>query len=433
MESQQQSTPFLRHPPPPPNHHHGGGGSSSSYHSGGGGGGSSSYYNSNSNNNNNNNGGTTQTSYYYNNNNRNGGSSYNGNSDADVDTSFFNEISQANNNNNNNGNSNTNGGGSSSYYNNNNNNNGGSSYYNNKNNKNKNNNNGGNSYYNKNNKNNGGSSYYNNGGSSSYTNRTSSYNNYNYNSSVRRVDDNLFPPPTMMLVYGLLCSALFLAPRMLRSLKRRQKYKEINGSSKYDNEEFIYFSHTKGRRKQVGTKATSGTYMDDPVDTKTFQMLRHQGVRLIGHGIHSEPRYVWINMHDQCFSWASEHQRLDQHDSHTTVVRVKGTPHEIPWSDVVYVDVGRKTKSFKSCEDETVADHCCFSLLTTQGTLDLQAASLLERDSIVACIAHTMDTLHPHWRDLAATASSAGGAPSLVLSSANGLLSDLPVIDGQMA
>jgi hypothetical protein len=69
---------------------------------------------------------------------------------------------------------------------------------------------------------------------------------------------------------------------------------------------------------------------------------------------------------------------------------------------VLYIDVGKKTTALKRLDDVKVPDPTCFSLLTQNGSLDLQASSKLERDALVSCFSMILDDVHANanWREL---------------------------------
>ena len=75
--------------------------------------------------------------------------------------------------------------------------------------------------------------------------------------------------------------------------------------------------------------------------------------------------------------------------------------------NVLYIDVGKRTSAFLKTDDKTVPESCCFSLLTQNGSLDLQANSNLERDSLVSCFSLILDQVHEgNWRAMYEESSS---------------------------
>ena len=93
---------------------------------------------------------------------------------------------------------------------------------------------------------------------------------------------------------------------------------------------------------------------------------------------------------------------------------VLGTPHPIPLNDILYVDVGKKTAalgsgngvgftnaistttSINNNDDDNVMkipSKRCFSILTVNGSLDLDCSTKLERDAIVSCLCIVLDSV----------------------------------------
>jgi len=73
----------------------------------------------------------------------------------------------------------------------------------------------------------------------------------------------------------------------------------------------------------------------------------------------------------------------------------------------MYVDVGKQTTALRRVENAALADSVCFSLLTKDGSLDLEANSSLERDALVNCFSLVLDEVHAqNWRDLYRAPSS---------------------------
>ena len=163
------------------------------------------------------------------------------------------------------------------------------------------------------------------------------------------------------------------------------------------------------------------------INEETMKFLEGRGIRLMAHGIQCEPRKVWLSMDEQSVIWQSEFQKeLPDHTGRVSSVPVRGSMHRIDWDSIEFIDVGRRTDALKQAQD-TVLDHLCFSLLTPNGSLDLQASSQLERDTLVSCIGMRLDEYKGNmgdededWRAMyaspessdAGVSSSAGGAVS---------------------
>lgn len=67
----------------------------------------------------------------------------------------------------------------------------------------------------------------------------------------------------------------------------------------------------------------------------------------------------------------------------------------------MYVDVGKQTTALRRVENAAVSETLCFSLLTKEGSLDLEANSQRERDALVSCFSLVLDEVHAqNWRDI---------------------------------
>lgn len=149
--------------------------------------------------------------------------------------------------------------------------------------------------------------------------------------------------------------------------------------------------------------AIAGTPQADIVQ-ETMLRLKGRGIRLVAHGVQCEPKRVWIRLDEDTTSvtWQTEFpRRVPTNTGEVSIVLMRGSLHKIALPNVLFIDAGKKTTALKKRANKNVADHLCFSLLTQNGSLDLQANSLLERDSLVACFSLVLDTIHTQdWRKL---------------------------------
>eukprot|EP00980_Cylindrotheca_fusiformis_P019381 scaffold6661_cov109-Cylindrotheca_fusiformis.AAC.1 len=136
------------------------------------------------------------------------------------------------------------------------------------------------------------------------------------------------------------------------------------------------------------------------INNETMKLLNHGGIRMMAHGVHCEPRRVWISIDDRSIMWQSEFQKtVPDRDGNPSTLAVRGSLHRIDWDSIEYIDVGKRTDALKQATQ--VADHLCFSLLTPDGSLDLQTNSQLERDTLVSCLGMKLDEIHGgDWRQL---------------------------------
>ena len=137
---------------------------------------------------------------------------------------------------------------------------------------------------------------------------------------------------------------------------------------------------------------------------ETMQRLKTRGIRLVAHGVASESKRVWIKLEDDTtsLSWQTEFPRkIPNQSGEVSLVMMRGALHRIALPNVLYVDVGKKTNALMKIENQDVLDSTCFSLLTQNGSLDLQANSRLERDALVSCFSMVLDEVHTQdWRSL---------------------------------
>ncbi|CAB9512138.1 expressed unknown protein [Seminavis robusta] len=137
---------------------------------------------------------------------------------------------------------------------------------------------------------------------------------------------------------------------------------------------------------------------------ETMQRLKTRGIRLVAHGVASESKRVWIKFEEDTtsLSWQTEFPRkIPNQLGEVSLVMMRGALHRIALPNILYVDVGKKTNAFMKEENKDMLDTVCFSLLTQNGSLDLQANSRLERDALVICFSMILDEVHSQdWRSL---------------------------------
>jgi hypothetical protein len=137
---------------------------------------------------------------------------------------------------------------------------------------------------------------------------------------------------------------------------------------------------------------------------ETMGRLQGRGIRLLAHGVQCDPKRVWINLEDGAsnVTWQTEFpRRVPNQLGDVSIVLMRGSLHRISLNNVLYIDVGKKTNALIRHETQVVPDAVCFSLLTQNGSLDLQANSKLERDALVSCFSMILDDVHTQdWRAL---------------------------------
>jgi len=172
------------------------------------------------------------------------------------------------------------------------------------------------------------------------------------------------------------------------------------------------------------------TIPPNKIIAETMARLQNRGIRLVAHGVHCNPKRVWIKLDDESTSvtWQTEFpRRVPNQSGQVSIVLMRGSLHRIALCNVLYIDVGKKTNALQKLP-ESVPAPCCFSLLTQNGSLDLQANSKLERDALVSCFSMILDDVHTEdWRAI----YEATPEPSLV-NSGSGSPDEVPVGKGTM-
>lgn len=137
---------------------------------------------------------------------------------------------------------------------------------------------------------------------------------------------------------------------------------------------------------------------------ETMDRLKKRGIRLIAHGVQCDPKRVWIRLDDDTTSvaWQTEYpRRVVNQSGEASIVLMRGALHNIALPNILYVDIGKKTNALMRKENRSIPDSICFSLLTQNGSLDLQTNSKLERDALVSCFSLVLDQVHTEdWRSL---------------------------------
>lgn len=170
---------------------------------------------------------------------------------------------------------------------------------------------------------------------------------------------------------------------------------------------------TQGRMQSVGTYSTATTsnnpfaqqqqlldlqQNDEIVISAAMQQLRDPGVLIIAHGSRGKPKTVRLQLTESAITWRTETRKKGK----ASDIKPKmGKLHQVPLSHIMYVDVGKQTTALRRVENAAVSEALCFSLLTKEGSLDLEANSPRERDALVSCFSLVLDEVHAqNWRDI---------------------------------
>jgi hypothetical protein len=136
---------------------------------------------------------------------------------------------------------------------------------------------------------------------------------------------------------------------------------------------------------------------EEIVISAAMQQLRDPGVLIVAHGSRGKPKTVRLQLTESAVTWRTETRKKGTKDSKPKM----GKLHQVPLSHIMYVDVGKQTTALRRVENASVSDALCFSLLTKEGSLDLEANSPRERDALVSCFSLVLDEVHAqNWRDI---------------------------------
>ena len=148
---------------------------------------------------------------------------------------------------------------------------------------------------------------------------------------------------------------------------------------------------------------SSNSHMDynqeDIVVSAAMQQLRDPGVLIVAHGSRGKPKTVRLVLTENAITWRTEMRKKSVTSSHKELKL--GKLHQVPLSHIMYVDIGKQTTALRRVENASVSEALCFSLLTKEGSLDLEANSPRERDALVQCFSLVLDEVHAqNWRDI---------------------------------
>ena len=139
-------------------------------------------------------------------------------------------------------------------------------------------------------------------------------------------------------------------------------------------------------------------YQEDIVVSAAMQQLRDPGVLIVAHGSRGKPKTVRLVLTENAITWRTEMRKKSVSGSKELKL---GKLHQVPLSHIMYVDIGKQTTALRRVENAAVSESLCFSLLTKEGSLDLEANSPRERDALVQCFSLVLDEVHAqNWRDI---------------------------------
>jgi hypothetical protein len=138
---------------------------------------------------------------------------------------------------------------------------------------------------------------------------------------------------------------------------------------------------------------------EDIVVSAAMQQLRDPGVLIVAHGSRGKPKTVRLVLTELAITWRTEMRKKNA--VHGGKELKLGKLHQVPLGHIMYVDIGKQTTALRRVENSAVSESLCFSLLTKEGSLDLEANSPRERDALVQCFSLVLDEVHAqNWRDI---------------------------------
>ena len=134
-------------------------------------------------------------------------------------------------------------------------------------------------------------------------------------------------------------------------------------------------------------------------DSDYMNTLRNKGVHIVAHGSRGKPKQVRLKLTNDAITWRTETRRKNSSGQSKEIKY--GKLHSVALANIMYVDVGKQTTALRRQENAQVPEELCFSLLTKEGSLDLEANSPRERDALVGSFSLVLDNVHAqNWRDI---------------------------------
>lgn len=141
-------------------------------------------------------------------------------------------------------------------------------------------------------------------------------------------------------------------------------------------------------------------FNDEAMISSAMTKLRDPGVLIVAHGSRGKPKSVRLRLTEQDITWRTETRKKNATGKFTSDIKL-GKLHSVSLANIMYVDVGKQTTALRRVENAAVPESLCFSLLTKEGSLDLEANSPRERDALVSCFSLVLDEVHAqNWRDI---------------------------------
>ena len=166
---------------------------------------------------------------------------------------------------------------------------------------------------------------------------------------------------------------------------------------RFDEEQVVFGQPQQQGQGQQGMMDLQQN--EEIVISAAMQQLRDPGVLIVAHGSRGKPKTVRLQLTESAVTWRTETRKKSL--TSASAKPKMGKLHQVPLSHIMYVDVGKQTTALRRVENASVSDALCFSLLTKEGSLDLEANSPRERDALVSCFSLVLDEVHAqNWRDI---------------------------------
>ncbi|KAL9189961.1 hypothetical protein ACHAXT_009636 [Thalassiosira profunda] len=167
----------------------------------------------------------------------------------------------------------------------------------------------------------------------------------------------------------------------------------------YGSQRGLPASGSRGGHPGGGASLQSASN-EDIVVSAAMQQLRDPGVLIVAHGSRGKPKTVRLVLTETAITWRTEMRKKSSVGGGGKELKL-GKLHQVPLSHIMYVDIGKQTTALRRVENAAVSEALCFSLLTKEGSLDLEANSPRERDALVQCFSLVLDEVHAqNWRDI---------------------------------
>jgi hypothetical protein len=173
-----------------------------------------------------------------------------------------------------------------------------------------------------------------------------------------------------------------------------------NGNNPRGEETVNFEASESGTHGGNASRQGSTVTNDEAVISSAMAQLRDPGVLIVAHGSRGKPKTVRLQLTDTAITWRTETRKKNSAGQHTSEIKL-GKLHSVSLTNIMYVDVGKQTTALRRVENASVPESLCFSLLTKEGSLDLEANSPRERDALISCFSLVLDEVHAqNWRDI---------------------------------